>query len=252
MFQPPTPRLSPNDHAVASPSAWKTGTQDAPFQFNDDKSNQSYPFTFSQPHIPPVPTNNIQDSNPDTTKLRLFQFQYDTYTRDHLSALIDSIPFDSSSRTTSTPSWRKRDTDDISHAFRPHKRIKISPQADGEVGHTKARRRPRLSLPVPATAKKDHFVESRSLTQGIARATRTSSNTTSNALRSNASSTIHASESARSYSTEELASKMRQVALVSAESDREVTRPASAPATTQSRPHGEASPTSPLRTQINH
>jgi len=251
MFQPPTPRLSPNDRALASPSARKIGAQDAPFQFNDNKSNQSYLFTFSQPHIPPIPNDDIQDSNPDTTKLRLFQFQYDTYTRDHLSALIDSIPFDSSSRTASTPSWRRRDADDIGHAFRPHKRIKISPQDDGEVGLTKTRRRPRLSLPVPATAKKEHFVESRSLTQGIARAIRTLSNTTSNALRSNASSTINASESARSYSTEELASKIRQVALVSAESDREVAPPASAPAATQSRSHSKAS-TSPLRTQVNH
>ena len=229
MFQPTTPRLAPKEEAI---EVSKSGLEDAPFQFNNDRTNRGYQFTFERPRVPPMPTNSAVDFNADNTKLRLFQFQYDTYTREHLSALIDSIPFDSSSRTTSTPSLRKRDGDDVSYAFRPYKRIKISPPDEEEVKRVRARRGPRLSLPTPTALKKDHFTEPRSLVQN-GRVIRTSSNTTSNVLRSNASSTINASESARSYSTDELASKMRQVALVSAESDREGPQPAPVPVATE-------------------
>ena len=212
MFEPPTPRITPHD-------AVNTSDDQPPFQFNNDTVNRNYLFTFNKPHIPPIVPNPIQDSNPDSTKLRLFQFQYDTYTRDHLSALIDSIPLDSSSRTGSTPSARKRDIDD-SHAFRPHKRIKIALSDDeGVVVHAKTRRK-RLSLPAPVT-RKDHAV------QPLIRAVRISSNTSQGGLRSNASSTVNATESLRSLSADELASKMRQVALVSLdyeESDRETRR----------------------------
>lgn len=65
-----------------------------------------------------------------------------------------------------------------------------------------------MSLPAPMT-KSDHAIK----------ATRLVSNTSQAGLRSNASSTVNATESLRSLSAEELASKMRQVALVSAESE---------------------------------
>lgn len=202
MFEPPTPRITPSDDIIGA-------DDQPPFQFNN-KPNQSYPFTFSKPHIPPIVHHNIQDQDPDSTKLKLFQFQYDAYTRDHLSALIESIPLDSSSRTASTPSARKRDSDD-SHVFRPHKRIKISPLDEDEVIHIKARPT-RSSLPAPAT-KKDQTV------RPTIRAVRSSSNTSQGGLRSNASSTVNATESLHSLSAEELASKMRQVALVSTGSE---------------------------------
>lgn len=131
-------------------------------------------------------------------RLRLFQFQYDTYTREHLSALVDSIavgtPDASSnishgalssrsmiahglSRVSETSDW------DSMPRMRAAKRIKLSTPSEeisaisfgeGEGAHAvisrpqpnilQASRSPNV---VPAVSRKDYVSESRSLMQQI-------------------------------------------------------------------------------------
>ncbi|KDQ11108.1 hypothetical protein BOTBODRAFT_35643 [Botryobasidium botryosum FD-172 SS1] len=63
--------------------------------FDGRAPSDSYQFTFRPPPVPasPPPSTTTRPLLPPGTdpRLRLFQFQYDTYTRDHLSALVDSI-----------------------------------------------------------------------------------------------------------------------------------------------------------------
>ncbi|KAI6114273.1 hypothetical protein F5141DRAFT_1105535 [Pisolithus sp. B1] len=65
-----------------------------------NKSDTEYQFTFSAPHHGPMypqaqstPGHARSIANPPATdpRLRLFQLQYDTFTREHLSAMVDSI-----------------------------------------------------------------------------------------------------------------------------------------------------------------
>ncbi|KZV76234.1 L domain-like protein [Peniophora sp. CONT] len=77
-------------------------------------------------------------------RLRLFQFQYDTYTRDHLSAMVDSIAVNSPSLSNtgnltnhhSSPFGLSRMTETTmsSADVRSAKRVKLSPQSDFEAG----------------------------------------------------------------------------------------------------------------------
>ncbi|KAI0317634.1 hypothetical protein OF83DRAFT_1120218 [Amylostereum chailletii] len=112
------PRLTPGSNAITP-----TGVPQA----------ESTPGAAQFPHA------NV----PTTTPLRLFQFQYDTFTRDHLSAMVDSIAVNSPSRSntgnfTSTPagsspfgfSRGSELTAASSTDARSAKRVKLSPVSD--------------------------------------------------------------------------------------------------------------------------
>ncbi|KAG6815980.1 hypothetical protein H0H87_009683 [Tephrocybe sp. NHM501043] len=125
----------------------------------------------STPNPPFIPNRTA----PPTTdpRLRLFQFQYDTYTREQLSAMVDSIAVNSGTGTTPSPISFNHlsqvlETDssveNMSH-LRSAKRIKLSPSSDyGEgAGHGAVIGRPRI-------LGKDYVGESKSLMQQIKQA----------------------------------------------------------------------------------
>ncbi|KAG2010102.1 protein phosphatase regulatory subunit, variant 3 [Coprinopsis cinerea AmutBmut pab1-1] len=131
----------------------------------------NFPQAQSTPH---PPANHGLSAPPTDSRLRLFQFQYDTYTREHLSAMVDSIAVNtpSGSGTTATPPSFQQQlsrvterTSDTSH-LRSAKRLKLSPASDfyGEgAGAGAVIKRP------PLTGK-DYVGESRSLMEKIKQA----------------------------------------------------------------------------------
>jgi len=145
------------------------------------------PFTFTVPRQSPrfpqaesTPGHVYSAANPPMTdpRLRLFQLQYDTFTRDHLSAMVDSIAVNtpsggSAEGNATSPSPVQRVLFKPQHArvsdetpIRSVKRIKLSPPSDfyGEgAGAGAVVSRPR----VPRV---DYVGESRSLMQQIKQA----------------------------------------------------------------------------------
>lgn len=101
------------------------------------------PTGFPQALSTPGPSRTTIASAPLTDpRLRLFQFQYDTFTRDHLSAMVDSIAVNSPSGSNTGPITpdvsspfglsRVSETtgaNDTSH-LRSAKRVKLSPVTD--------------------------------------------------------------------------------------------------------------------------
>jgi hypothetical protein len=155
---------SPIDGPEGLPNRRPTGT-------NSLQQDMSCQFTFSVPH--PTPLTHIapactQDKNATTAiapltdpPLRLFQFQYDTFTRDHLSAMVDSIAINSPSGSntgnfvanTSSPFGlapvSEASAQSSSIELRSAKRVKLSPVGDfhglknctsGEVGRSVRRK----------------------------------------------------------------------------------------------------------------
>ncbi|KAI8971132.1 hypothetical protein BD414DRAFT_426656 [Trametes punicea] len=146
-------------------------------------------FTFSVPRTSPFnpagPIPNAESTpgpsaaarhlNPPSTdpRLRLFQFQYDTFTRDHLSAMVDSIAVNTPSGegATGDPGSR-RSTPGLSPVpetsfsrLRSAKRIKLSPASDfsGEDGDGAA-------VIMRPLSRKDYVGESRNLMEQIRKA----------------------------------------------------------------------------------
>jgi protein NUD1 len=149
--------------------------------FDGRKPSTSYKFTFSAacltaanrtPNSSPLlvkhaPLSQFQ-APPTDPRLRLFQFQYDTFTRDHLSAMVDSIavhtPSDSSkhgspeSVLTGVHSHSPLSAQEAPNAYvRATKRLKLTPPEDNDnVLRSKAR--------------KDYVGESKSLMRMIKQA----------------------------------------------------------------------------------
>ncbi|KAM6494119.1 hypothetical protein JOM56_010480 [Amanita muscaria] len=204
MFEPPTPpERKPSTSLVQIPTVRSHSPEEevletdlpnvSPIQRR--KPSTAYKFTFSVPregfttHIYPTgaPFPQAESTpNPPLTphappgtdpRLRLFQFQYDTYTRDHLSAMVDSIAMNtpSASATGTTPSpttcnpvlsrVSEVTTVDSSH-LRSTKRVKLSPRTDfyGEGEGEKA------SISRPKLTARDYVGESRTLMQKIKQA----------------------------------------------------------------------------------
>lgn len=141
------------------------------------------PFSNQQPQAqstPLVPAPAQIQGQPSTDpRLRLFQFQYDTYTRDHLSALVDSFgvntPSNGSSDQSAGPTlplaivteYTDHARDEREESFsrlRSSKRIRLTPPT--EPGDTIRHRLSELQ----SARKKDYVGESRSLMQQIKRA----------------------------------------------------------------------------------
>ena len=175
MFNPPSPQETrvPTPEQSLNLSGFKkvdvTPERGVPFLFNGRDSSKAFPFTFSvqRSPCPNSVQHNCTDAQVDKSRLKLFHFHYDTFTREHLSALVDAIPVSSSSFNTSSALIHDgaNSSSSLSH-YRPAKRIKLSPP-----DHLpRARRRPRLSLPgnTPASGRKDYIRESKSLMHAIA------------------------------------------------------------------------------------
>ena len=110
-------------------------------------------------------------------RLRLFQFQYDTFTRDHLSAIVDSIAVNPPSGGTensnkSSPSLpyasargldpRENPTDNTH--FRSAKRVKLSREPDYGYGEGDGEG---ASIARPKLSGKDYVRESRKMMEQI-------------------------------------------------------------------------------------
>jgi hypothetical protein len=146
--------------------------------------DMSCQFTFTVPRPTTITDfaspSHIQDENAPRTSapvapmvdppLRLFQFQYDTFTRDHLSAMVDSIAINSPSGSntgnlvanTSSPFGLHPVSEATSHfssiELRSAKRVKLSPASDSHGSNNRGSctaRRP--------ACRKDYVGESRCL-----------------------------------------------------------------------------------------
>ncbi|KAJ3568381.1 hypothetical protein NP233_g5760 [Leucocoprinus birnbaumii] len=181
-FSPPQTLVTSNDQPSNTPKMTSIG---------DGKQNIACQFTFTVPrgiNATPRPAIPQAQSTPNPPlvfypkapatdpRLRLFQFQYDTYTREHLSAMVDSIAINNPSVTGTTPSPTSFDNHlsrvsemtgpsslaNVSH-LRSAKRVKLSPLSDysGEgAGSLAVISRPRFTG-------KDYLGESKQLMQQI-------------------------------------------------------------------------------------
>ncbi|KAL5482659.1 NUD1 [Sanghuangporus weigelae] len=96
---------------------------------------QKTPFSTSQPHAE-------HQLNPNDSRLRLFQFQYDTFTREHLSAIVDSFGVSSPSNASNSrqsagtmlpisPSKQdEREGVETFSRLRAAKRLKLTPPSE--------------------------------------------------------------------------------------------------------------------------
>ncbi|KAI5119366.1 hypothetical protein M0805_008521 [Coniferiporia weirii] len=143
----------------------------------------------------PIPPHVQQQTNPNDSRLRLFQFQYDTYTRDHLSALVDSFGVSSPSNgSTSKDSVgtvllktpEEKIDDDSFSRLRAAKRLKLTPPMELVDGSRHVLQHP--AEPERPMYKKDYVGESRSLMQQIKRARDISMASVANAAEPNPSS----------------------------------------------------------------
>ncbi|KAF8827938.1 hypothetical protein HHX47_DHR4000561 [Lentinula edodes] len=193
MFEPPSPpQPSSPQRPPRSPGEDKIDEimeTDIPnmVSFDGRKPSVGCQFTFSAPRdvflnldnrpqaesTPGNPTVRTTNAPPSTDPpLRLFQFQYDTYTRDHLSAMVDSIAINPAlgSGATNSPASLDQGLSRVSEAtgisslnshLRSAKRVKLSPKSDF-LGNGNS--------PRPKLLGKDYVGESRSLMQQIKQA----------------------------------------------------------------------------------
>ncbi|KAJ7202834.1 hypothetical protein GGX14DRAFT_653064 [Mycena pura] len=156
MFEPPSPPPPmPVPHVPATDASDEILETDMPnmVSFHGRKASLDCKFTFSAPRAdtlnphtakpsfplaqstptPPFASAPNKTAPPTDPRLRLFQFQYDTFTREHLSALADSIAVNTPSGTGSRSQSDARLTPVSEASFsdlRSTKRVKLSPPGD--------------------------------------------------------------------------------------------------------------------------
>ncbi|KAG6900391.1 hypothetical protein C0993_011379 [Termitomyces sp. T159_Od127] len=213
MFEPPSPPpqklKAEKTHMIPAPSipsqpSYLTSIDEEPQDeivetdipdmksFHGKKANISCRFTFAVPRESLLTPNKLVDTGafsqaqstpfpltrtaPNTDpRLRLFQFQYDTYTREHLSAMVDSIALNSGTGTTPSPPSlnhlsRVSEVDgsvETMSRLRSAKRVKLSPRSDYEEGEGEGEG---ASIARPKVLGKDYVGESKSLMQQIKQA----------------------------------------------------------------------------------
>ena len=146
--------------------------------------NGQFTFSFPQstPNLSPIPqstptTRPRAPNNPPPTdpRLRLFQFQYDTFTREHLSAMVDSIAVNTASAGTPTLSAHisahvishiSEAEDESMSRMRSSKRIKLSPAVD----YADEESSPSPSFPERPNSRRDYVGESKNLMEKIRQA----------------------------------------------------------------------------------
>ncbi|KAL5501530.1 NUD1 [Sanghuangporus vaninii] len=133
--------------------------------------SQKTPFSTSQP-------GTEHQLNPNDSRLRLFQFQYDTFTREHLSAIVDSFGVSSPSNASnsrqsagtmlpiSPPKQDEHEDVETFSRLRAAKRLKLTPPSElTPVGTLQpASQLQRLAI------RRDYVGEARSFMQKIKRA----------------------------------------------------------------------------------
>ncbi|KAJ7725348.1 hypothetical protein B0H16DRAFT_281822 [Mycena metata] len=157
MFEPPTPPITSMPVPPAPPPAEPDSPSDEIVEtdlpnmvsFHGRKASLACQFTFSAPRglapkpeaaklsypqaqSTPTPPFAPNTAAPTTDpRLRLFQFQYDTFTREHLSALADSIAVNTPSGTGTRSGGRLSPVSETSFSdLRSTKRVKLSPPSD--------------------------------------------------------------------------------------------------------------------------
>ena len=206
MFEPPSPPIPPPPHHASAPSVpsrlskvhypdESTSQHDpneiietdipnlAAFDPRKPSLNGQFTFSFPQsaPNLSPIPqstpttrprtTNNPPPTDP---RLRLFQFQYDTFTREHLSAMVDSIAVNTPCAGSSSSvhisahviSHISEAEDESMTRMRSSKRIKLSPATDYADEDPLPTRVP----PERPNSRRDYVGESRNLMEQIRRA----------------------------------------------------------------------------------
>ena len=217
MFEPPSPPKRPNEpplpstsHRTAAPTIPSrlskvhypdefTVEHDpneiletdipglAAFDPRKPSLNGQFTFSFPQstPNLSPMPqstptTRPRVSNNPPSTdpRLRLFQFQYDTFTREHLSAMVDSI-------AVNTPSAGSNATPTLSIYITPHAISQISDAEDESMSRMRSSKRIKLSpaadyvdeepsqTPAPSerpNSRRDYVGESKNLMEQIRQA----------------------------------------------------------------------------------
>ncbi|KAL5524584.1 NUD1 [Sanghuangporus sanghuang] len=149
-----------------------------PVAFSSTPNNKSHnrltqktPFSTSQP-------STEHQLNPNDSRLRLFQFQYDTFTREHLSAIVDSFGVSSPSNISnsrqsagtmlpmSPPKQDGREDVETFSRLRAAKRLKLTPPSElTPIGTLQpASQGQRLAM------RRDYVGEARSFMQKIKRA----------------------------------------------------------------------------------
>ena len=159
---------------LAPPLGTHKSTLEGPFTFTVPRQSPRFPQAESTPGQ--YSAANLPMTDP---RLRLFQLQYDTFTRDHLSAMVDSIAVNTPSGGSaegngSSPSpiqrvlFRPQTQTPVSDDTPPRsiKRIKLSPPSDfyGEGAGAGA------VVSRPRAPRVDYVGESRSLMQQIKQA----------------------------------------------------------------------------------
>ncbi|KAJ7163243.1 hypothetical protein C8R46DRAFT_1352952 [Mycena filopes] len=192
MFEPPTPPIAPIPVPPPPPAEQPDSPSDEIVEtdlpdmvsFHGRKASIACQFTFSAPRglapkpeaaklsypqaqstpTPPFAPNNAAPTT--DPRLRLFQFQYDTFTRDHLSALADSIAVNTPSGTGTRSGGRLSTVSETSFSdLRSTKRVKLSPPSDyGEGAGARA------SIARPKIYGKAYVGESQSLMEKIKQA----------------------------------------------------------------------------------
>ncbi|KAH9947417.1 hypothetical protein B0H21DRAFT_738596 [Amylocystis lapponica] len=171
------------ESGVPEPAAGATDTDRASLncQFTFEVPRRPSPFNpmGSAPEAqstPGPPHAGPSMLNPPTTdpRLRLFQFQYDTFTRDHLSAMVDSIAVNTPSGGSgaqgqsgeSSPTGLSPVREASLSRLRSSKRIKLSPASDysGDGGDGAA------VIIRPLSMRRDYVGESKSLMEKIRKA----------------------------------------------------------------------------------
>ena len=202
MFEPPSPPAQkpsiPNQLVVSSrlaqeyvPGESSTEVEDHShedagthnFKPPNMEAFNNHQFTFNVPRISapldddgiaqaqstPLPRGTQIQAPLTDPRLKLFQFQYDTFTRDHLSAIVDSIAVNSpsgGSRPTPTFSSGSSYTSDREQLNNSHlrsaKRMKLSPPSDYGEGDGEG-----ASIARPKIFGKDYVGESRKMMEQI-------------------------------------------------------------------------------------
>lgn len=185
MFEPPSPKPSAQEIPTSASQGQEDGdvilASDIPNLacFDGRKPSCNYEFTFSASQVAKVPppntsqtprSNPVQSQAPTTDpRLRLFQFQYDTFTREHLSAIVDSIAHTpSNSNSSEAPNLPSSDNLNKQSSklesgdayLRATKRLKLTPPDNLSHNSETAPKRPR----------KDYIGESRNLMRNIKQA----------------------------------------------------------------------------------